>query len=52
MKFTTSIHLNNWYGITANAGDEIEVPDNLVTKAESMDFLNAKKGRKSVQDSD
>ena len=50
MKFKTEIHLNNWYGITASAGDEIDVPEHLVEKAKAMPFL--KKGRKRAKDSD
>lgn len=48
MKFKTTKHLNDWYGITANMGDEIDVPEHLVKKAESMDFLT--KGKKRAKD--
>ncbi len=50
MKFKTSIHLNNWYGITANAGSEIEVPENLIEKAKNMPFLSRVKAKKRAED--
>ena len=46
MKFSTKKALNNWYGIDAAPGDEIEVPNHLVEKARKMDFLTVKQGRK------
>lgn len=52
MKFKTSVHLNNWYGITANAGDEIEIPENLIEKARSMDFLSEVKAKKRAKNID
>ncbi len=49
MKFKTSKHLNNWYGITAQADTEIDVPENLVEKAKSMPFLSPVKAKKRVE---
>lgn len=50
MKFKTTKTLNNWYGITADEGVEIEIPEHLEAKAKAMDFLKAVR-KKNAKDS-
>lgn len=50
MRVKTTKHLNGWYGITANEGDEFDVPENLRKKAEAMSFLQPVRKKKNAED--
>ena len=50
MRVMTTKTLNNWYGITADEGDEFDVPQGLERKAKAMDFLKPVRNKKNAED--
>ena len=38
MKFKATAAIHNWYGISANEGDKVEIPDGLSAKAEKAEI--------------